>query len=309
MNPLRNILLWASKNPWLQRQVPHWRFVQHAVHRFMPEETLADVVTAAQQLQRSGYLIIFTHLGENVTDPEAAAGVFRHYQQVLQTIENYALPAEVSLKLTQLGFDFDPETTHQYVVKLAQQAAILGRTLWIDMENSHYIDATLALYEAVRHQVPNLGICLQAYLYRTVDDIHRLLKQPAAIRLVKGAYHEPRRVAFPKKREVDVNYFQLARMLLQARQQNALHRLVFGTHDDSLIQKIVHAAHHLNLPESAYEFHLLYGIRRDVQERLLLAGQTVGVLISYGAAWYPWYLRRLAERPANLWFVLKHLFN
>ncbi len=307
MNPFRTALLWASRNPWLQQQVPHWRFVRQAVRRFMPGEQLTDAIAAAQQLNEQGFRIIFTHLGENVLEPEAAAGVFRHYQEVLTAIETQQLPAEISIKLTQLGFDFDPETTRTYVTELARQAANQGHTLWIDMEDSTYVDATLSLYETVREVVPNVGVCLQAYLYRTENDMARLLKQPAAIRLVKGAYREPRQVAFPKKRQVDENYLQLSRLLLEAKQRNPAHRLVFGTHNAALIQQIVQEAQHRQLPTNAYEFHLLYGIRTDVQHRLRHQGHTVGVLISYGDHWYPWYLRRLAERPANLWFVLKHL--
>ncbi len=308
MNPVRDVLLWASQNTWLQQHVPRWGFVRCSVRRFMPGEKLADALAAAQSLRHQGFRIILTHLGENVTQPAAARAVFHHYQEVLETLSRKQLEAEISLKLTQLGFDFAPGLTQQYVTMLAQQAGQAGHTLWIDMEDSRYVTDTLALYEAVRQKVPHIGICLQAYLYRTASDMQRLMRQPAAIRLVKGAYREPPQIALPQKRKVDANYFQMARMLLEAWRHNPAHRIVFGTHDARLIEQIILTARQLNIPADAYEFHLLYGIRRELQQQLRNQGHTVGVLISYGSAWYPWFLRRLAERPANLWFVLKHLF-
>ncbi len=308
MNPLRTALLWASRNAWLQQQVPQWGFVQRAVRRFMPGEELANALTAARRLHQQGFRIVLTHLGENVTHLEAAAAELSHYQEVLNVVLQKSLDAEISVKLTQLGFDLDPDVTAQYVTLLARLAGRCGHTLWIDMEDSRYVENTLTLYTAVRREVPQVGVCVQAYLYRSAADVQHLLSQPAAIRLVKGAYKESPQVAFPKKRQVDANYFQLARILLEAWCDRPEHRIVFGTHDAVLIQQIVQVARQLQVPNHAYEFHLLYGIRRDLQQQLRNQGHTVGVLISYGSAWYPWFLRRLAERPANLWFVLKHLF-
>jgi proline dehydrogenase len=178
--------------------------------------------------------------------------------------------------------------------------------MWIDMEESRYVDATLDVYRRVKTEWANVGVCLQAYLRRTAGDLETLFPLAPAIRLVKGAYNEPAEVAFPRKRDVDANYFKLAvRLLSEAMRQRA--KPVFGTHDLRLIAKIREAAAALGLVGGAYEFHLLYGIRAAAQRSLAAEGVGVRVLISYGSAWFAWYMRRLAERPANVWFVVRNL--
>ncbi len=309
MNPARTLLLWASRNAWLREHVPQWPFVQRAVRRFMPGEQLADALKAAHRLQESGFFTIFTRLGENILDIEAARAVREHYLQVLAMVQQHGLHTEISLKLTQLGLDLSFETALEYFLTIAREAAKRGNTVWIDMEDSRYVDQTLSFYQQARKSVSGIGLCLQAYLYRTEADLEQLLDKPVAIRLVKGAYKEPPEVAFPRKRAVDTNYLRLAERLLRLKKENPTHRVVFGTHDTAIIHTIIEKASRLELPPEDYEFHMLYGIATGVQQQLYQQGQRVGILISYGEAWYPWYMRRLAERPANVMFVLKNLFT
>ncbi len=309
MNPARSALLWASRNEWLKTHVPRWSFVRRGVKRFMPGEQLEDALQAAKQLQEKGFFTIFTRLGENITNLEEAAAVRDHYLQVVDAIQEKQLRTEISLKLTQLGLDHAPEKATEFLITIARYAGERDIPVWIDMEDSSYVDVTLAVYRQARQVVNTVGICLQAYLYRTEQDLRELLTKPAAIRLVKGAYQEPPSVAFPRKRDVDANYLKLTRHLLEAKQADASHRLVFGTHDANIIRRTMEMATDLKLETTDYEFHMLYGIATDLQHHLRQRGQQVGVLISYGDAWYPWYMRRLAERPANVWFVLKHLLT
>jgi proline dehydrogenase len=225
---------------------------------------------------------------------------------VLEKIQRRKLPAHVSIKLTHLGLEASQEGCVQDVLKLAARAEQARSFLWIDMEESRYVDATLEVYRRAKAEWPNVGVCLQAYLHRTAKDLDGLLAISPAIRLVKGAYNEPADVAMPKKRDVDANYLQLAqRLLAEAARQRA--KPVFGTHDLPLIETIRKAAVDQRVDPSSYEFHMLYGIRAEEQRRLASMGTEVRVLISYGSAWFAWYMRRLAERPANVWFVLRNV--
>jgi proline dehydrogenase len=282
-------------------------FVRRAVSRFMPGETLDDALEAARALARRRIPAVLTCLGENVTSREEAAAVARHYLEALDRIREAGLDAEISVKLTQLGLDLGPDLAASHVEALAARAGRGGARLWIDMEDGAYTDATLALYRALRPGHPGLGVCVQAYLYRTRDDLETLIRLGAGVRLVKGAYREPPERAYPRKRDVDANYLALAKRLLGAEARAAGVFAVLGTHDPALIDSILSHAEASAVPAAAYEFDLLYGIRRDVQERLTLEGRRLRILISYGAYWFPWYMRRLAERPANLLFVLRSL--
>ncbi len=304
MSIARNLLLWGSRNRWLAEQASRRAFVQRAVKRFMPGEELESALGAAQALAASGIGTVLTELGENVTTLEEAKAVTDHYVMVLGHIADRKLPAQVSIKLTHMGLDLDPEAARRDTVRLARIAAKTGETIWIDMEDSSYTDLTLDLFRRVRETEANVGLCLQAYLYRTAKDLESLLPLAPRIRLVKGAYNEPGTVAFPKKRDVDANYLTLARVLLEHAREAAP---VFGTHDMRIVGEIGRLADDLHLPAQAYEIHMLYGIGREHQRALAAAGRSVHVLISYGSAWFPWYMRRLAERPANVWFVMKSM--
>lgn len=306
MSLARRLLLRASRSAFLARQLRARRFFQRAVRRFMPGETLEAALEAAAKLAKFGVGGVLTELGEQVTNRAEAEAVREHYTGVLERIRRRGLPAHISVKLTHLGLDADREACVRDVIALAQQAGQARSFLWIDMEESRYVDATLDVYRRAKAEWPNVGVCLQAYLRRTAADLDALLPLAPAIRLVKGAYNEPADIAFARKRDVDVQYFQLAvRLLREAGRQRA--KPVFGTHDLKLIATIRGAAAAQKLDGDAYEFHLLYGIRAEEQRRLAAEGARVRVLISYGSAWFAWYMRRLAERPANLWFVLRNV--
>jgi len=306
---MRRVLLAASQNQWLAQRAPEYGFVRKAVQRFMPGEDVSSALDAARALQQSRIATILTQLGENVKNAAEAEAVTRHYLDVLERVQGQKLEAAISVKLTQLGLDLDADSCLSSVRRLAKRAGELGNFLWIDMEGSAYTSATLEIYRGVRAQYPNVGVCLQAYLHRTEKDLADLLPLAPAIRVVKGAYNEPPDLAYPRKKDVDENYFRLARKFLDPEVRQKGTRAGFATHDLRLIQKIEQAAQELALPKESMEFQLLYGIQRAEQVRLAQAGYHVRVLISYGSQWFPWYMRRLAERPANLTFVIRNMFS
>jgi proline dehydrogenase len=308
MNPARSILLAASQNAWLRDHAARHKFVRRAVSRFMPGEELSDALAAAQRLQSKNIGSIFTRLGENVTVEAEARSVAGHYLEVLRNVREQQLDAEVSVKPTQLGLDLSTELCY------GNLKAIIAhedprRVVWIDMEASNYVDATLQLYRRALGEFPNVGVCLQAYLHRTRDDLASLLPLRPSIRLVKGAYSERPEIAFAEKSRVDGNYFLLAKEMLLAKKAEPKIRAAFGTHDVVLLRRISEFAAASGVPKTDVEVQMLYGIRSGEQDRLAREGYRSKVLVSYGIHWYTWFMRRLAERPANLWFVARNLFN
>ncbi len=301
---LREALLWSSENRFLAERLPRLDFVQRAVRRFMPGETPEDAMRAGAHLGKLGIASVLTLLGESATEP--AAEVVKHYRRVLEEIHRQSLNTEISVKLTQLGVDAGEEVAASNLESIVSKAEELGLFVWIDIESSGYVDVTLDLYRSARARYEKTGLCLQSYLYRTEEDLNSLLPLDPAIRLVKGAYAEGPDVAFPDKRDVDRNYFGLAEKLLDGVPQV---RAAFATHDGRIIRRIKRAAHARGLAKSDVEFQMLYGIEASNQKRLAREGYRVEVLISYGSAWFPWYMRRLAERPANLWFVLRKMVS
>jgi proline dehydrogenase len=282
-------------------------FVRRAVSRFMPGERLEDALAAAADLQRHDIGVVLTRLGENLTDAAAADETAAHYVTVGSELQRRGIPGHISVKLTQLGLDIDPQRCQASLLMLADETSRRGIRLWIDMEQSFYAERTLDMRRALR-SYPHAGVCLQAYLYRTADDLASLIPLGGGVRLVKGAYHESATVAYPRKRDVDENYFALVRQMLAAAGTSGL-RCVFGTHDQHLISRIQRQADTAGVSRDAFEFHMLYGIQRAEQIRLAREGYRVKVLISYGVQWFPWYMRRLAERPANLLFVARSMLS
>lgn len=309
MSLARTLLLKASDSQWLRENGIRAPFVRRAVSRFMPGESFDDMVAAARATAAEGVTAVFTRLGENVKDLAEADGVARHYLDGIDRIRALNLACEPSIKLTQLGLDIDRELAYGHLRDLAARAHAAGNYLWIDMEQSTYVDVTLALTRRLRGEFPRIGVCLQAYLYRTREDLVELMGRGIGIRLVKGAYNEPAEVAFPKKSDVDANYYALAQVMLDAGTRASGARPVFGTHDIQLIDSIRRHAAATGVKPAEFEFHMLYGIQKATQLRLANDGASVRVLIAYGAYWFPWYMRRLAERPANVWFVVKSLFG
>jgi len=302
---LRKLFLALSHNAFLRRRLPGLPFMRRAVGRFMPGETADDALAAALVLRRDGIASEYTRLGENVTVMEEADAVAEHYLELYGRIRESGLDGEISVKLTQLGLDIDEAATLAHCRRLAACAAETGSHLWIDMEDSSYVDRTLAIYERVLADHPGTGVCLQAYLHRTAADVERLLPKKATIRVVKGAYDEPATVALRAKREVDANFLALAVTVARATPTGV--RLGLGTHDTRLVEQVAEHAAAAGIGREAFEVQMLYGIRSGEQRRLAAAGYRVRTLIAYGDAWYPWYMRRLAERPANVLFALRAL--
>ena len=309
---MRRAFLWASENDWARRRLPRLGFVRRAVSRFMPGEELEAALVATFELNRAGFGTVLTLLGENVEDDADTAAVVDHYLGVIRAIRARGLDAEVSVKLTHLGLDLDPALAEANLVRIVTCAGAAGQDVAVDMEGSAYTQRTLDIFRRVRSAHPNVGLCLQAYLRRTGADLESLASHRPMIRLVKGAYAEPPAIAFEDKAEVDGAFRSLAQRLMRAAaspaDSNGGPRVALGTHDRRLIGELTRWAAAEGIPPAAYEFHLLYGIGRDEQRRLLAAGHRVRILISYGGAWFPWYMRRLAERPANVWFVVRSLF-
>jgi proline dehydrogenase len=307
MGLLRSAFLAGSQSRWLRERATRYRFVKRAVSRFLPGEDLESAIAAARDLQSHGAGSVLTYLGENLKDNQEAEKVTRHYIEVLEQAKRASLDAEISIKPTQLGLDLGEAQCEKNLVRLVERAAALGTWVWVDMESSAYTDVTLGLYRRVRARHKNVGVCVQAYLYRTWVDLRDLIAIGSGIRLVKGAYREPPDKAFPKKRDVDTNFLGLAAQLLGHQARQAGVRAIFGTHDSAIVQQIETMAREAQLQPRDVEFQMLYGIQRQEQARLAAAGHRFRVLISYGDAWFPWYMRRLAERPANVLFVLKNV--
>jgi len=307
MSLMRSVLLAAAQNRWLRDRASHYKFVRKSVARFMPGETLDDALTAAQTLRSKKIGTVLTHLGENISDRSEAQQVTDHYLEVLERIRQKTLQTEISIKLTQLGLDLSPDFCYENLKTIIMRAA-KESIVWIDMEASNYVDATLDLYRRALGEFPNAGVCLQAYLYRTKNDLAKLLPLRPSIRLVKGAYNEPPEIAFPRKADVDQNYFALGKEMLHAKKEQRCVRAAFGTHDIAMIRRLSEEASKEGFSRADFEVQMLYGIQRAEQERLAAEGCTSIVLVSYGTFWYPWFVRRLAERPANLEFMLRNVF-
>jgi proline dehydrogenase len=308
MSLTRKALLWASTNRWMRERATRTAFVRRSVVKFMPGETIEDAIGAASALP-PGLNTILTRLGENLEDIKEADEVVEHYRKVIDLVKAAGLDAQISIKPTQLGYDQDPEVCFTYCVELLERCEAAGNFFWLDMESSPYVEGTIALYKRLRERSDKVGVAIQAYLYRTQKDVEELAALGSAIRLVKGAYLEPESVAFPKKADVDENYFALASRLLQddAAKPGAL--LHIATHDIPLQERLQTVIADRNVPQSRYEFAMLYGIQAGRQEALARAGCRARCLISYGEYWFPWYMRRLAERPANVWFVVRTMFG
>ncbi len=294
MSLARSALLRASRSKWLAAQMSNRAFARRAVKKFMPGEEVTAALDAAPALAAEKIGTVITQLGENLTTLAEADAVRDHYLAVLDTIKARGLTTVISVKPTQLGLDLSEEACFLNIDALVARTSSM---VWIDMEDSWYVDRTLALYRRLKETHQNVGVCMQAYLRRTPADLETLMPIKPAIRLVKGAYAEPENVAFPVKRDVDLAYYQLAEMLLDG---GAFP--VFGTHDIGLLERIIERG-----KGKSFEIHMLYGIRSGDQRALARQGHVVRCLISYGSAWFAWYMRRLAERPANVWFVLKSM--
>ncbi len=292
----------------MTKHVPNFKFVRKALNKFMPGETPADALNATRRLLKHKISTTFTHLGENIEDLGEAEISTRHYVDLIERINNEKLDIEVSLKLTQIGLDLSYEKALELFKVIVQKAKEYNKNVFIDIEDSSYVDKTINFYKRIKEDYDNVGLCLQAYLYRTMDDVKSMININPWIRLVKGAYNEPDTIAFKKKKDVDENFFMISKYFLEQIQKRNI-RIAFATHDLKLQEQIKKEAKIYDLPNKVVEFQMLYGIKEREQISLATQGYNVRTLISYGDHWYPWYMRRLAERPANVGFILKNILG
>jgi len=299
---LRAFFLYLSRNSQVQDWVVRLPVSRRWVRRFVAGERLEEALRVVEALQKSGAKAALDFLGENVRSAEEARQAQQAYQAALDEIHRRGLDCNISIKLTQMGLDLSPDLCFQLVRPIVAQAQAYGTDVEFDMESSAYTDATLRIVHRLRDEFERVGVAIQAYLYRSEQDVWALIRRGIKVRLVKGAYREPPDIAFPTKRQVDANFVHLMEILLDSGHYHAI-----ATHDARLIARAIDYARRKGLSPRAFEFQMLYGIRRDLQERLVREGWTLRVYVPYGTHWYPYFMRRLAERPANVLFLLRHI--
>jgi proline dehydrogenase len=307
MPVLRSAFIALSKNRLLRKFCEQTRFGRRMSSRFVAGMEIGDALLAAQALNQQGLLVTLDSLGESVSSEVEAQAAAEIYHKLLDLIASHKVNANVSVKLTQMGLELSPQLAGEIAQSLAQHARSIGNFVRIDMEDSSLTQVTLDIVRRI-HAQPELrnsiGIVIQAYLYRSQADIEQLIAEGIRVRLCKGAYKEPAEVAFPVKADVDMNYVKLGEMLLDSPIYHGL-----ATHDDSMIAAAkAYAAGH-NIAPSSFEFQMLYGVRRDLQRKLVSEGFNVRVYVPFGREWYPYFMRRLAERPANVLFLAKNFFR
>ncbi len=273
--------------------------------RFVAGERLEEAVAVIKSLNAAGIKATLDHLGENVTSEEDAQRTVGEYQSILQTIADGGLQSSISVKPTHVGLDFGADFCYQQLKTIAETAASLGLVLEVDMEGSEYTQVTVDMFHRLLDDHSNLRLALQAYLYRTEDDLNGLIDRGSSVRLCKGAYDEPESVAWQRKDQVDAQYGHLIDLALSQRAQKNGFYPAFGTHDHELILKVERLVAEKNIGKETFEFQMLHGIRRDWQQRLARDGYNVRIYVPYGVQWYPYFMRRLAERPANLLFMAR----
>jgi proline dehydrogenase len=304
MKLARSALLWASQNRLMERVVRGSSLMRPVVSRFMPGETVQDVMPAVAALRAEGTPTVLTYLGENVGSDAAADRTVEEYERLISAVAAAKETAHVSIKLTQFGWDIDRGRALGRAKSVASLAANAGLVFAIDMEYSPYVDSTIDAYESIAGEFPDTALCLQAYLHRTPADLKRLMAIKPYIRLVKGAYREPADVALQSREEVSARYRELARELLEAAVKGDA-RVAFGTHDMDLLRGIRQDVTALGGSSRDYEIQMLYGIQNEARRSLAAQGEQVRVLISYGGAWYAWFMRRLAEKPSNVFLMVR----
>ncbi|HEY3345219.1 MAG TPA: proline dehydrogenase family protein [Anaerolineaceae bacterium] len=321
---MRAALIQLSKASWAQRLITRWGVARTAARRFVAGETPEEAIRAVQELNRRGILATVDQLGENTVTVRDARQAAQEIERMLDLIHEAGARSNLSLKLSQIGLLVDVDVCRENLIRILEHARGCQNFVRIDMEDSALTDSTIEMFREARADgFENVGIVLQAYLKRTEADLCQLLKLDARIRLCKGAYNELASVAFPQKADVDTHYDYLAEVLLERIHDSRPDRLreaagrnglvppipAFATHDPKRIAHVQSTADRLGLPRGAYEFQMLYGIRRDLQESLAADGFPVRVYVPYGTHWYPYLMRRLAERPANVWFMLSNTFR
>lgn len=319
---LRSSLIYLSKAAWAQKLITNWSFASRAASRFVPGEKTEDVIRAIRKLNESGFNATLNHLGEHLSTADEAEKATDEILLVLNEIDKANLKSNVSIKLTQIGIGLDERICQQNLVQILTQVKKCNNFLRVDMEDTPYTDITISLYQSMLERgfdQRHIGLVLQAYLFRTEADLRKLLKEGTRIRLVKGAYDEPPDKAYSKKADTDANYDLLTKIMIDAALEMEANNVseegrippfvAIASHDENRIAFAKQYAEKVGLPKTAIEFQMLYGIRRDLQTRLLKDGYPVRVYVPYGTQWYQYFMRRLAERPANIWFFISNYFR
>jgi len=317
---LRSFLIYLSKAAWAQNMVTNWKFAWRTASRFVAGTKIEDAIRAIRELNAKNINVTLDHLGENTSTPEEASEATSEILNTLDEIKKDGVCANVSIKLTQIGLGLDEQLCAENLERILSRALERGNFIRVDMEDTPYTDKTLNLYSQMRKKgYQNVGIVLQSYLYRTEADARKLLEDHSQIRLVKGAYQEPADKAFPKKADADANYDLLTKTLVDAALSASSPKIsedglfppipAIATHDEKRIEFAKLYAAKVGIPKEALEFQMLYGIRRDLQDQLVKEGYPVRVYVPFGTHWYPYFMRRLAERPANIWFFVSNFFK
>lgn len=317
---LRSLFIALSKAFWAQRWISRWALAWRAASRFIAGETVEQAIRAVQALNRQGLLATLDQLGENTQTVQDAGQAAQGILHLLEEIERAGVQANVSVKLSQLGLVIDPQLAAKHLYQIVEKARHLNNFIRVDMEDSTLTDATLKIVADLQDSgLDNVGTVIQSYLYRSIEDTQNLIERGIKIRLVKGAYQEPPHLAYPKKRDVDAAFDRLSDLLIDA----SLHFEYFpatasgrfpplaaiATHDEKRIEYAIQRAKSCGLPVERLEFQMLYGIRRDLQLALVKQGYPVRIYVPFGTHWYPYFMRRLAERPANVWFFVSNFFQ
>jgi proline dehydrogenase len=298
--------LYLSRHEGLKDFATRFSPFKKMTTRFVAGEDIEQTIAAIRELNAHNCTASFDHLNESVTKVAETEEEVREYLRILSRIDDTGIRSNVSIKLTQFGLDIDPELTYKNARTVVAEAARRGNFVRVDMEASNVTRVTIDIFKRLRAEfgLDDVGIVVQSYMRRTEQDVHDLLKIPARIRLCKGAYNEPPEVAFPDKKDVDENYVRLMRVLLSSGVYHGI-----ATHDPKMIDATINHAARAGIGKNAFEFQMLYGVRRDLQEQLARDGYRMRVYVPYGKHWYPYFMRRLAERPANVWFVMKNMLK
>lgn len=302
----RSALIWLSGQEGLKDFAARFRFFKKLTTRFVAGETIDEVVPYIREINAENCTASFDHLNESVDDANEANKEVEEYLQILKRIDETRIRSNVSIKLTQFGLDLDPELAYKNARRVVLDAQQRGNFVRVDMEGSNVTQTTIDIFKRLRSEfgLNDVGIVLQSYLRRTYDDARELVKLPARIRICKGAYYEPPEVAFPDKKDTDDNYIKVMQLLLSSGVYHGI-----ATHDPKMIDATIDFATREGIGKEKFEFQMLYGIRRDLQRQLSRDGYNMRVYVPYGKHWYPYFMRRLAERPSNIWFVMKNMFK
>jgi proline dehydrogenase len=302
----RSALIWLSGHEGLKDFATRFSFFKKLTTRFVAGETIDEVIPYIREINAENCTASFDHLNESVNNAEEANKEVEEYLRILQQIEATRIRSNVSIKLTQFGLEFDQELAYKNARRVVVDAHQRGNFVRVDMEGSNATQATIDIFKRLRSEfdLNDVGIVLQSYLRRTYDDAKELVKLPARIRICKGAYSEPPEVAFPDKKDVDDNYVKVMQLLLSSGVYHGI-----ATHDPKMIDATIDFATKEGIGKEKFEFQMLYGIRRDLQRQLARDGYNMRVYVPYGKHWYPYFMRRLAERPANIWFVMKNVLK